>query len=537
MHPASKPDLPNNTTQNGVPYQNIIDAAAARAAHFTDQFAPYAQDVADMTINLWGGEILDGTSNEIISVPGQTTPTIVAPVTFPRIDLVRINNKTGLLTIEEGDEEADPEFREAKACCYGDTPVAHIALTVGQTEIVNIDITDVRDLHYMGDETPGGGVVVVEINGSTRVQAATLTDPLPAGVEYRLITTGLNYIVTLPVHTQSKVGTTFRFRGKITGGGAVTVTAEGGSQIGGAADQVVNVDSTGFELTVQSDRYDISQDNRPGAGGLAEHYFLNEAADIGGFLAVTGDVNDSRIGAGTTIVSPAVATTVVLNRWLFDTGALGAEIPSGRLTTTINAFQTGATSKPVALEWRAYQRASGGGETLIGTSNQSVDLTTGFITYPLDIFFGSDVHFGTDRIILELVAIKEAGGVSPTVSYRLEESPPVAFTNVPQKVGGGDSGIVSDIGTRTTAGTWIIADLTIGKPLEIILAVGSSTDQSTRYRVSSGTLDVSSAVSELSSGNNIGDGTPNSITIVPSATSVSIVLAQIGANHTLRAYQ
>ena len=95
MHtpPASKPIRPNNTTQEGTPYKNNIDASSDRDGHFNDQFAPYAQDVPDMTVNLWPGVILDGTTNILTTVAGQVTGTIVAPVTNPRIDLIRINNK------------------------------------------------------------------------------------------------------------------------------------------------------------------------------------------------------------------------------------------------------------------------------------------------------------------------------------------------------------------------------------------------------------------------------------------------------------
>lgn len=145
--PTSTPVLPDSTSQTGPEYKGAIDASAKRAGQFTDQFAPYAQDTLDLTISLGAGVILNLDTRAKTAVAVQTTAAFVAPVTNPRIDLVYIDNVTGVYGVEVGFEAASPVV---KACPEAKSPVCEVALAVSQAVIVNADMTDVRDLRHVG---------------------------------------------------------------------------------------------------------------------------------------------------------------------------------------------------------------------------------------------------------------------------------------------------------------------------------------------------------------------------------------------------
>jgi hypothetical protein len=71
----------------------------------------------------------------------QTTATITAPTTDPRIDRVVIDDTTGTVSVITGTEAASPT---PPALTAGKLPIAQVALVVSQTTIVNADITDER---------------------------------------------------------------------------------------------------------------------------------------------------------------------------------------------------------------------------------------------------------------------------------------------------------------------------------------------------------------------------------------------------------
>jgi len=71
----------------------------------------------------------------------QTTGTITAPTTDPRIDRIVIDDTTGTVSVITGAEAASPS---PPALTSGKLPVAQVALAVGQTEVANADITDER---------------------------------------------------------------------------------------------------------------------------------------------------------------------------------------------------------------------------------------------------------------------------------------------------------------------------------------------------------------------------------------------------------
>ncbi len=148
MGDAATPTLPNFTNQTASVYKANIDAGFAVLDRLAWAFAPHEQDVGspqpDMTLRLEAGAIFDGTLTEVAA---QDTAIIAAPSVDPRIDRVVIDRQSGAVSVVTGTEAASPI---PPALPAGKVPVAQVALAVSQTEIVNADITDERELGILG---------------------------------------------------------------------------------------------------------------------------------------------------------------------------------------------------------------------------------------------------------------------------------------------------------------------------------------------------------------------------------------------------
>lgn len=144
MSPTSKPVLPNYT-QNAAAYPTNIDAAINAMAGPGFAFAPHAQDTPNMTLALAAGAIFNGSS--LTEVAAQSTSTIAAPTTNPRIDRVVVDKLTGVASVITGTPAASPS---PPAITSGKLPVAQVLLTVGMTTITNSAITDERQLNLLG---------------------------------------------------------------------------------------------------------------------------------------------------------------------------------------------------------------------------------------------------------------------------------------------------------------------------------------------------------------------------------------------------
>ncbi|MEN6375558.1 MAG: hypothetical protein ABFD75_12390 [Smithella sp.] len=129
----------NFTTQDSATYKAAIDGDISVMARISAMYAPHAKDTPDMAILVDAGSFLY--NNAIVSNAQQTTATITAPSSNPRIDLVVIDSYTGVVSVITGAEAASPS---PPALTSGKTPIAQIALSVGQVSILNSNITDVR---------------------------------------------------------------------------------------------------------------------------------------------------------------------------------------------------------------------------------------------------------------------------------------------------------------------------------------------------------------------------------------------------------
>ncbi|HEV2263722.1 MAG TPA: hypothetical protein VGR79_04230 [Stellaceae bacterium] len=135
----------NYTTQTGTAYPLAIDADWAVAARLVDNFAPHAQATPNMSVALDAGHLFNGAA--LTEVATQSTGTIAAPVSNPRIDRVVIDRVSGAVSVVTGTEAASPS---PPAIPAGKAPVVQVLLQTSSTAIGNAMLTDERDLGALG---------------------------------------------------------------------------------------------------------------------------------------------------------------------------------------------------------------------------------------------------------------------------------------------------------------------------------------------------------------------------------------------------
>lgn len=136
---------PNFNTQDPTTYKGSIDACFAVARQIAAMFAPHQASTPNMTVVIDAGSVFNGTT--LTSVAQQTTSTITAPATNPRIDRIVIDRITGVYQRVAGTEAGSPT---PPAIPAGKHPVCQILLQPSSTSITNSMITDERNLWGLG---------------------------------------------------------------------------------------------------------------------------------------------------------------------------------------------------------------------------------------------------------------------------------------------------------------------------------------------------------------------------------------------------
>jgi hypothetical protein len=169
---------PDSTSQSAADYPPVVDAAVSILARLGDNFAPHAHSVADLTVALDAGHVMNG--QILVEKAAQNTAIFTTPTANPRIDRVVIDNLTGNVSVVTGVESASPT---APAIPAGTSPVAQVLLQTTSTAITNAMLTDERDFSNVstaagallnvqtftssGTYTPSAGTtkIIVEVQG------------------------------------------------------------------------------------------------------------------------------------------------------------------------------------------------------------------------------------------------------------------------------------------------------------------------------------------------------------------------------------
>ena len=139
---------PDFETQTGTQYKTNLDNCISVSERFVNMFAPREQDTPNMSVYLGTGALfIDGA---IVDMGAQSSATISAPSTNPRIDRVVIGSTVGTISIIGGVEAGSPS---PPAIPDNKLPIAQISLATSTTSITNDLITDERLSGLFGDLT------------------------------------------------------------------------------------------------------------------------------------------------------------------------------------------------------------------------------------------------------------------------------------------------------------------------------------------------------------------------------------------------
>ena len=253
---------PDSTSQPAATYPGNIDAAVSVLARPGDSFAPHAEATPDMTVALDAGHLMNGQT--LVEQAAQSTGTITAPVTNPRIDRIVVDNATGAVSVVTGVESASPA---APAIPAGKSPVAQVLLQTTSTAITNAMLTDERDFTNMGT---GAGAL---LNVQTFTTSGTYTP-----------TAGTRKVI-VEVQGGGASG------GSCAATGSTTASGASGGGSGAYAKALITSGFSGVTVTV-------------GAGGAAPAAGANDGSDGGasgfGSLVQANGGGHGRAGAAVT---------------------------------------------------------------------------------------------------------------------------------------------------------------------------------------------------------------------------------------------
>lgn len=134
-------EQPDFTSQTATEYKNALDSAASIHNKVAGDFAPHQSDPAAMTVTLDAGKLFMPGGTSLVEQAAQTTGTITAPSSNPRIDRIVIDMVTGAVSVITGSEAASPS---APDITPGKLPVAQVLLQTSSTSITNSMLTDER---------------------------------------------------------------------------------------------------------------------------------------------------------------------------------------------------------------------------------------------------------------------------------------------------------------------------------------------------------------------------------------------------------
>ncbi len=156
-------------TDGGSTYKNAIDAATSVMSRQAAAFAGHQQTVADLTVRLDAGSILDIAAGTITEIAADDTAGLTAPVGDLRKDIVYIDEVTAAVGVATGAEAGSPVDPAIPA---GKIPIVRINWTVAMAEITNDDLDDIRPALITGDS-----VTVLHTRAKVGAGAGWVVDP------------------------------------------------------------------------------------------------------------------------------------------------------------------------------------------------------------------------------------------------------------------------------------------------------------------------------------------------------------------------
>lgn len=304
----SKYIRPNNTTQTATAYVgNIDNAFAVFELGSGPVFQAHAQATPDMTVRVEKGYLWNGPGSKVTSVAAQSSGTITAPVSNPRIDAIVIDVTAGAVAVVGGSEAASPS---APAIASNQIPLAFVTLGTGTSAITNSNLADARPTHF-GDVGSGS-------SGLSSVAADTtpqLGGNLDVSGNEILSTSNSN----LALHSDNDLNITL---GDAAGSNKISVKDS-------ASNEVASVNSDGDAVFVTVTANTI---------GLASGTSINEFSTDGTLAGNSDNAAPTEKAVKTYVDANAGGPVVVLNS---QTASSSSQISFGssHITSTYNHYR------------------------------------------------------------------------------------------------------------------------------------------------------------------------------------------------------
>ncbi len=157
------------------------------------------------------------------------------------------------------------------------------------------------------------------------------------------------------------------------------------------------------------------------AGVQAFFLYGNESpSDIGGYDNMKPIAS---VLSAQTITNAGATTGQILASWVTPVGYPNLTfMPAGIMTFYISASQT-AGSKSSIIFGQIYKRSSGGSETLLATTSNSIPLVGSTAAFILQAALSAQTTLLiTDRIVVKALATISGGGSAPTIVLTVEDS-------------------------------------------------------------------------------------------------------------------
>lgn len=167
----------NFEEQTGTEYKTNLDNDLMVCKRIADGFAPHENGAPDMNVVVNPGGLMIDTA--LVEKAAQTIGPFSAPAANPRIDRIVVDALTGDAEIIAGSEAGSPS---APSIPDEKMPVCQIHFVVGQTVIVNANITDERVTGSTGivsvKDRPTDDIIVEATTSETTIYAYAVTGGL-----------------------------------------------------------------------------------------------------------------------------------------------------------------------------------------------------------------------------------------------------------------------------------------------------------------------------------------------------------------------
>jgi hypothetical protein len=167
-------------------------------------------------------------------------------------------------------------------------------------------------------------------------------------------------------------------------------------------------------------------------------YPTNVASDIGGYVKLVTSITDTDYNTTAVDISTgAITTTSQLISSLATPANIIVGNPGVFNITTIGNIRRTAGSGTASFYFQVYKRTSGGTETLITTSDNTIPvLDSGtYIEFSSTALWNDGIFLSTDRIVLKFYGNRISGGSNPTYEFQFGGTTPVrSFLPIPLTV-------------------------------------------------------------------------------------------------------